>query len=195
MANKIKYGLKNVYYALATIAANGTATYSTPVAFPGAVSLSLDPSGENTPFYADNVVYWVGNGSTGYTGTLEVARVIDSFKKDVLGFIDDGKHVLVEDNNAEIKHFALLFQFEGDVKATKHVMYNCTCARPSVTGQTKGESIEPQTESLALTAATIYDAALNKDIVKAEANEDSDSTTYSGWTSAVYTPTAPSTST
>ena len=195
MANKIKYGLKNVYYALATIASNGTATYSTPVAFPGAVSLSLDPSGENTPFYADNVVYWVGNGSTGYTGTLEVARVIDSFKKDVLGFIDDGKHVLVEDNNAEIKHFALLFQFEGDVKATKHVMYNCTCARPSVTGQTKGESIEPQTESLALTAATIYDAALNKDIVKAEANEDSDSTTYSGWTSAVYTPTAPSTST
>ena len=195
MSNKIKFGLKNVFYALATIAANGTATYSTPVAFPGAVSLSLDPSGENTPFYADNVVYWVGNGSTGYTGTLEVARVIDSFKKDVLGFIDDGKHVLVEDNNAEIKHFALLFQFEGDVKATKHVMYNCTCARPSVSGQTKGESIEPQTESLALTATTIYDATLDKDIVKAEANEDSDGTTYSGWTSAVYTPTAPSTST
>ena len=195
MSNKIKFGLKNVFYALATIASNGTATYATPVAFPGAVSLSLDPSGENTPFYADNVVYWVGNGSTGYTGTLEVARVIDSFKKDVLGFIDDGKHVLVEDNNAEIKHFALLFQFEGDVKATKHVMYNCTCARPSVSGQTKGESIEPQTESLALTATTIYDAALNKDIVKAEANEDSDGTTYSGWTSAVYTPTAPSTST
>ena len=195
MANKIKYGLKNVYYAIATIASNGSATYSTPVAFPGAVSLSLDPSGENTPFYADNVVYWVGNGSTGYTGTLEVARVIDSFKKDVLGMILDGKNVLIEDNNAAIVHFALLFQFEGDEKATKHVMYNCTCARPSVAGQTKGENIEPQTESLALTATTIYNASLDKDIVKAEANEDSDSTTYSGWTSAVYLPTAPSTST
>ena len=195
MANKIKYGLKNVYYAIATIAPNGSASYSTPVAFPGAVSLSLDPSGENTPFYADNVVYWVGNGSTGYTGTLEVARVIDSFKKDVLGMILDGKSVLIEDNNAAIVHFALLFQFEGDVKATKHVMYNCTCARPSVAGQTKGENIEPQTESLALTATTIYNATLDKDIVKAEANEDSDSTTYSGWTSAVYLPTAPSTST
>ena len=195
MANKIKYGLKNVYYAIATIASNGTATYSTPVAFPGAVSLTLDPSGENTPFYADNVVYWVGNGSTGYTGTLEVARVIDSFKKDVLGMILDGKNVLIEDNNAAIVHFALLFQFEGDVKATKHVMYNCTCARPSVSGQTKGESIEPQTESLALTATTIYNATLDKDVVKAEATEDSDSTTYNGWTSAVYLPTAPSTST
>ena len=195
MANKIKYGLKNVYYAIATIASNGTATYSTPVAFPGAVSLTLDPSGENTPFYADNVVYWVGNGSTGYTGTLEVARVIDSFKKDVRGMILDGKNVLIEDNNAAIVHFALLFQFEGDVKATKHVMYNCTCARPSVSGQTKGESIEPQTESLALTATTIYNATLDKDVVKAEATEDSDSTTYNGWTSAVYLPTAPSTST
>ena len=137
----------------------------------------------------------MGNGSTGYTGTLEVARVIDSFKKDVLGMILDGKSVLIEDNNAAIVHFALLFQFEGDVKATKHVMYNCTCARPSVAGQTKGENIEPQTESLALTATTIYNASLDKDIVKAEANEDSDSTTYSGWTSAVYLPTAPSTST
>lgn len=192
---KIKFGLKNVFYAKATIASNGSATYETPVAFPGAVALSLDPSGENSPFYADNVVYWVGNGSTGYTGTLEVARVIDSFKTDILGMIEDGKGVLIEDNNAETVHFALLFQFETDVKATKHVMYNCTCTRPSVSGQTKGENIEPQTETLNLTCSPVYNASLDKDIVKAEATGDSDSTTYSGWTSAVYTPTAPSTST
>lgn len=193
MANKIKYGLKNVYYAIATIGTNGSATYDTPVAFPGAVSLSLTPQGDNTPFYADNIAYWVGVANNGYEGDLEIARVIDSFKKDVLGYIEDGKDVLVEDAQASAVHFALLFQFEGDEKATKHVLYNCVAARPNVNGSTKNESIEPQTETVSLTATSIYVASLDTDVVKAEANGDSDSTTYSGWTSAVYIPTAPAT--
>ena len=193
MSNKIKYGLKNVYFALATIATDGTATYATPVAFPGAVSLSLEPQGDNTPFYADNIVYWVGNGNNGYQGDLEVALVPDTFKKTILGEIQDAKAVLVEDMNAPINHFALLFQFEGDSKATKHVFYNCTASRPAAAGTTKGESVEPATETITITATSIHNASLNKDIVKASASESSDSTTYNGWTSAVYSPTAAST--
>lgn len=188
--NKIKYGLKNVYYAVATIAADGSATYDTPVAFPGAVSLSLDPQGENSPFYADNIVYWVGVANTGYEGDLEIARVIDSFKTDVLGYQTDNKGVLVEDANANAVHFALLFQFEGDVKATRHVMYNCTATRPGANGNTKEDTVEPGTESVTITATTIYNASYDTDIVKAETNEETDTTTYSGWFTAVYTPTA-----
>ena len=193
--NKIKYGLKNVHYAIGSPQTNGSMTYSTPVPFPGAVSLSLEPQGDNSPFYADNIVYWVGASNTGYQGDLEIARVIDSFKKDVLGMINDGKSVLVEDANAPAVHFALLFQFEGDDKATKHVMYNCTATRPSAAGNTKAESVEPQTESVTITATSVYNATLDADIVKAEANGDSDSTTYSNWFNTVYLPTAPSTST
>lgn len=195
MANKIKYGLKNVYYAIGTPQTNGSMTYGSPVAFPGAVSLSLEPQGDNTPFYADNFVYWVGNGNTGYQGDLEIARVITSFKEDVLGMVKDGKNVLVEDMNAPIVHFALLFQFEGDEKATRHIMYNCTCTRAADAGQTKGESVEPQTEKLTITATSIYSPNLDTDVVKAEANADSDSTTYTNWFQTVYMPTAPSTST
>lgn len=195
MANKIKYGLKNVHYAIGTTLTTGGMTYSTPVPFPGAVSLSLEPQGDNTNFYADNVVYWVGNGNNGYQGDLEIARVIDSFKEDVLGMIKDGKNVLVEDMNAPIVHFALLFQFEGDAKATRHVMYNCTCTRAADAGNTKNESIEPETEKVTITASSIYNATLNTDIVKAEATPDSDSMTYDNWMSTVYLPTAPSTST
>lgn len=190
---KIKYGISKCYYAVATIANDNSATYATPVALPGAVNLSLDAQGDNTTFYADNIAYWVGNGNNGYSGTLELARIPDSFKMDVLGMITDSKDVLVENMNAPIVHFALLFQFESDDKATKHVMYNCTCSRAAEAGSTKNESIEPQTETLNIEAKSIYCSGLSADIVKAEATSDSDSTTYSGWTSNVYVPAAAAT--
>ena len=124
-----------------------------------------------------------------------MAIATDDFKKDILNYITDGKDVLVEDMDAATVHFALLFQFEGDDKATKHVLYNCTATRPNVGGTTKNETIEPQTETITITASSVYSSALGKEVVKAEANGDSNSTTYNGWTSAVYQPTAPSTTT
>lgn len=189
MPNKIKYGLKNVYYAVATIMADGSATYGTPVALPGAVSISLEPKGDTTPFYADNVEYWTGISNTGYEGDLEVARLTDAFKTDILGYITGGNGLVAEDANANPVHFALLFQFEGDVKATRHVMYNCTASRASAAGNTKSETIEPQTETVTITATSVYVAALDTDIVKAETNESTTSTVYDAFFTAVTLPT------
>lgn len=148
MSNKIKYGLKNVYYAVATIAADGSATYAAPVALPGAVSLSMDPQGELTPFHADNIVYYMSSSNNGYEGDLTLAMVPDSFKKDVLGYVEDTKKVLVEDADAEPAHFALLFQFEGDAKAIRRVLYNCVAGRPTDNGNTKEENVSPETDQL-----------------------------------------------
>jgi len=190
MANKIKYGIKNVYYAVATLAANNSATYDTPVALPGAVSLTLDPEGDNSVFYADNIAYYATYANNGYSGSLELALIPDAFRKDVLGEIEDSKDVLVEEQGAQSVHFALIFQFEGDEKATRHVMYNCVASRPSTNGNTKEASIEPQTETINLTVTSVYNASLDKDIVKARTSDTTDSTTYSGWFTSVYTPTA-----
>lgn len=187
MANKVKYGLKNVYYAVATINnENQTATYGTPVRWPGAVSLSLDAEGEASKFRADNIDYWVGQSNNGYSGDFESALIPDSFRKDVLGDIVDENGVLVEDSGALTQEFALIFQFEGDANATRHVLYNCTATRPSVSGQTTDENIEPQTETLTLTAVAIHNAAIDKDIIKARCNEGD--TPYSTWFDAVYQP-------
>lgn len=183
--NKVKFGISRCYYAVATIASDGSATYGSPKPLPGAVSLSLDQQGDTNKFYADNIVYYTSVANNGYEGDFELAKIPDDFLKDVLGYTADHNGVLFEDAGAPVVHFALIFQFEGDAHARRHVLYNCTCNRPSVSGSTKEESIEPQTETITITATTVYNAAYDKDIVKASVTP-AESTEYNGWTSAVY---------
>lgn len=188
MANKIRYGLKNVYYAIATIdTSDNTATYGSPVAIPGAVNLSMEAQGDSTPFYADNIEYFITAANSSYEGDLEIALVPESFETDVLGMYKDGKNILMDDVNVSPVHFALLFQFEGDDKAIRHVFYNCEVStRPAVSGQTKEDTVSPQTETLALKATAIHNDTLNKDIIKAKTSATADTTVYDGWFSAVY---------
>ena len=183
--NKVKFGIKNCHYAVATIAADGSATYATPKPLRGAVSLSLEAQGENTPFYADDIVYYMAAANSGYSGDLELARVPDDFKKDVLGFAEDSNGVMFEKMDAEVVHFALLFEFSGDAHAVRHVMYNCTSTRPSVGSTTKTETTEPQTESITITATSVYNEGLGGNIIKASATP-SEATQYAAWTESVY---------
>ena len=185
--NKVKYGLKNVYFAVATIdEMTNTATYADPKPWKGGVSLSMDAEGDTTKFRADNIDYWVGTSNNGYSGDLETALIPDDFKKDVLGDIEDANGVWVEDAGAKVVHFALMFQFEGDQSATRHVLYNCTATRPSVSGQTTDETIEPQTETVTITAVAIHNSGLDKDLVKGRVSQDE--AQYSTWFDAVYQP-------
>lgn len=185
--NKIKYGLKNCKFAVATIASNGSATYGAVQDLPGAVSLSMAAQGDTNKFYADNVTYYTSVSNNGYEGTLELARIPESFLKDVLGFAVGGNSLVYEDVGAAPVHFALLFQFEGDTSARRHVLYNCVASRPDVASQTKQESIEPQTETINITATSVYNSALDKDVVKAYLNEGD--TGYTTFLSTVAQPT------
>lgn len=192
MANKVKFGLSNVYYAKATIdPSTGAATYDTPVAIKGAVNLSLDPQGDLEPFYADNIKYYIVNNNSGYEGDLEIALIPDTFKENILGEIKDANDVYAEVTDAPSVPFALLFQFEGDKKGTRHVFYNCTATRPSVAGATKEDTTTVQTDTLSLSCGSVYNASLAKNVVKSSClNDGNSATTYASWNSAVYQPTA-----
>lgn len=183
MANKIKYGIKNVYFAVATQGAGGALTYATPVAIPGAVSLSLEAQGDTNTFYADNISYFTSTANNGYQGDLEVALLPDAFRTSVLGEVLDTKGFYVEKSNAPQVEFALLFQFEGDENAVRHCLYRCTASRSAVNGQTKEEGIEPQTESITITAMP----RINDEVVKSRC--PSSANDYATWFDAVVEPT------
>lgn len=188
MANKIKYGLSNVYYAVATEADDGTMTYGTPVRWMGAVNMTATASGEETILHADNIPYFKLVSNNGYTGTFESALVPDSFKEDVLGEIVGGNGIRYENADVLPKPFAFMFQFEGDETATRHVFYNCTASRPDVSGATKETSITPQTQTINFTALP----RKNDHITKGDLS-DATSEVYTNWFIAVQNPTASNT--
>ena len=184
-SNKVKFGLKNCHYAIATLAADGTVTFGTPVAMPGAVSLSLDAEGDNDPFYADDSVYYMVSNNNGYSGDFELALIPESFLTDVMHETEDANGVIVENKDVEPEHFALLFEFSGDQRKIRHCMYYCSATRPSVTGSTKEDSTEVQTETLTIKATPLADG-----MVKAKTGDSTDETVYKDWYKAVYMPTA-----
>ena len=189
-ANKVKYNLRNVHIAKCTVTTDevtgvSSYTYDTPRALPGAVNLSLSAEGEASPFYADGIVYFKTQVNNGYSGDLELAILPDWFRQEILGEYLDESGVLVEKAEVqEAQTFAMLFEFEGDQKAIRHVLYRCSAStRPEVSSQTKEDTISPVTETISITADARQDG-----LVKAKTGEDTGSTVYTNWYGSVYEP-------
>ena len=189
MGNKVKYNLKNVYAAKMTeTVTEGVSSfaYANPKAIPGAVSISLDAEGESSPFYADGIVYFRSSTNNGYSGDLQIALIPEWFRTEILQEALDSKGVLVESSNVtESVKFALLFEFDGDVNAIRHVLYNCSASRPSIESETKEDTIEPGTETLSITADPRADG-----LVKARTGDTTDKAAYDNWYKTVYVPAA-----
>ena len=181
--NKVKYNLKNAHYAMLTVDEEGTVSYASPVALPGAVSISLDANGKPENFYADGVAYYVINNNMGYDGDLELAMIPEDFRVSALNETLDDKKVLIENANTELNPFALLFEFDGDVKHIRHVLYNCSASRPGIEGKTNEENREVQTETLSIKATPLASG-----VVKAKTGDSTDAAVYADWYKAVYMP-------
>lgn len=190
---KIKYGLRNVFYSLVTETTEQgvtTSSYGSLVAWPGAVNLSLQANQDKTVFRADDSDYYVSYGEGQYEGTLETALIPESLKE-ALGWINrDDNDIAVESSEdyKTTKYVALLFEFQNDVKATRHCLYKVSFSRADLAGSTTGEGgqIEPQTETVNLTAVPRADADR---YIHAYADESSDSAAYAAWYTAVPVPT------
>lgn len=148
--NKVKFGLSNVHIAKIT-EKDGEITYGTPFKMPGAKSLTADPEGDTTKFYADNIVYYIANSNQGYAGDLEVAMLIKEFFTQILGQQEDNNGALFESADDVNARFALMGEIDGDVKKRRFVYFDCTATRPSAEMNTVEESKEPQTDTISIT--------------------------------------------
>ena len=185
--NKVKYGLKNVHYArLTENAANGVITYGTPNRIPGAISLSLTASTARKMLAADDTDYWVAESIANYTGDINFAQISDAFRADCLGEQTDVNGVKYETSAPVTTRFAFLFEFDGDYRKTRHILYNCTASRPGIAGQTvnpdDGPDPSQSTETLTLTAS----AQNGTGYIKARCQ--SGDSEYGNWFTAVYVP-------
>lgn len=152
--NKVRYGLRNVHVCAITENA-GAITYNTPVAWEGAKSLTLDPEGDTNTYYADNTAYFTTNTNNGYSGSLEMSEIPEEIEKMIFNTVTTEEGNLAEDANVLPNNVALMFQFEGDVSATKHIFFKVVFARPNVEGETKEESTDPKTTSMDITAVPV----------------------------------------
>lgn len=119
----------------------------------------------------------------GYEGDLELTMVPESFRTDVLKEELDENKVLIENANMETANFALLFEFDGDQRKIRHVLYNCAASRPGIESQTNEDEVEVQTETLSLTASPMANG-----YVKAKIGDDTEDEVYQNWYGAVYLP-------
>lgn len=196
---KVFYGLCNVYYALATESTVGgvtTTTYDTPKPWPGAVNITLDPSGNPVIFSADNTAYYTIANNQGYEGDFECAMIPDDVRVDTLGNKTDDNGMIVETDHDEISYFALMFEFNTDKNPNRYVFYKVSLAqRPSVASETVDVSsdLSIKTEKVKFKAmpqadATVIDG-VECHLVKAFTGANVDATAYANFYSAVYVPT------
>lgn len=179
--NKVTFGLKNTHYAVITDDGSKL-TYGTPAALPGATELTLDASGDPVEFSADDTKYYSADNNQGYTGKLTIAKLTEAFEKEVLG-IDDSKGVSTENANARMKRIALMFEFDGDQKAVRHLLFNVSLSRPGDGSKTKEDKVDVNTQELEFTAAP---DPYSGD-VKTKTNSTTTEEVYNAWYDAVFT--------
>lgn len=151
--NKVEFGISNLHVGTYTVGTTGTVTLGTPYHQKGAVSFSPEEQSESNIFYADNVAYWSQYTGGTMEGDLEVAKYDDDFKTTFLGYISKADGGIALTKNANKPNVYIAFQVEGDQEKRRVIMYNCSLGGVTREYATVEDSIEPATETIAVTVA------------------------------------------
>lgn len=187
-SNKVQFGLKNCYYAKITEtfdASTGkwTTTYEAPKGIPGSVNISLSKDVINSVFYADDASYYSVTKNKGYTGSYEFALVPASVYVDIFGQKRDDNGLLVETIEDKTSYVALMFEIDGNEKATRFCLPRVELQKPNIEGATTGENVEVKTQTCDLTVMS----RLDDGVVCISADADTNADAYNSFFTAVPT--------
>ena len=186
MPNRVNWGLAASAWGKITRDAQGHDVYGAPVMFLGNRQVNFDPAGDLVKVFADGTVIYTGRQNSGYTGSLELTNLDDNFAQWALSESVDGNNVQFEEKEPTVNRFYLMWEWVQDAKNTRHIMYNITASRPSMSATTSGDgdTKTAQYRTLNLTAIPRDDG-----IVKASTRVDVNETIYSNWFASAYVPT------
>lgn len=180
-ANKVHFDLTNVHMAVMTATGENPAWGEFHRVY-GAISMDLAAQGDTVKLRADGTDYYVSKSNNGYEGDLNLAMITDWIRINVLGeTLSETDKVLVENSMKEGQPFAMAFEFLGDKKNRRHLLYNLVAGRPNIKGENKDNPREPDTETLSITASPLADGK-----VKASTTEATPQEVYDNWYKGVW---------
>ena len=180
--NIVNWGLVESGWSAITVDANGNDTYGAVQKFKGLRSVSFTANGDTPKVYADGTIIYVGKNNNGYTGTMEFTNPDEAFLRYVLGeTLESG--LQYEELEPVVNRVALLWEWEGDQRKTRHCMYNCTISRPDLSSITKGDGGTKTAQYMTLNIEAI--PRPNDDRIKVRSTETTTSTVYDNWFTAV----------
>ena len=162
MVNKVKYGIRNVHYAL--IGEDGA--YETPKPIPQATSISLKPKSAELTVYGDDTLQTNKSISRGYTGSISLNELPDEFYP---------------------HEAALLFEFSGDPVSQRHVLYRVSFARPNIESEGMADKISTKEFSIDITVMPVVGGDLDGKIKGRLYDTTETHDTYTTWFTQVYT--------
>ena len=152
MAEKVRFGVSNLYFGTYEVDSNGDVTLGSPMHVPGTVNISMEAESEESSFFADNIKYWTGYSDNGYTGEIENALFSDTFKTTFMNYVqlDDGGIAQIKGQQNSPVYF--MFEGSGDAEHRRMIVYNVSLGQINREYATVEDTIEPQTATLPFTA-------------------------------------------
>lgn len=177
-------GFDKCFYAKITEGEDGNETYSTPVALPGAISISITPNVNNATLYADDGAYEESSALGNIDVELGLADLTPEIQADILGHTI--KNGVLSRKSSDVQPYVAIGgrSLKSNGKYRYFWLVKGKLNIPEQSRQTKGDSIEYNTP-------TLSGSFLKRNLDNAwilEADEDSTTlnpTTITSWFTAV----------